>query len=108
MGAAYGSCGERCMAIPLLVAVGDEVGDAVIAGLKTEIAKMKVGPGTDNGNDMGPLVTKPHFEKVKAYVDSGVAEGATLVVDGRGLTRWPAMRKATSWAPACSTTSSPA
>eukprot|EP01037_Dinobryon_pediforme_P000185 gene185-186_t len=85
MGAAYGSCGERCMAIPLLVAVGDEVGDAVIAGLKTEIAKMKVGPGTDNSNDMGPLVTKPHFEKVKAYVDSGVAEGATLVVDGRGV-----------------------
>jgi malonate-semialdehyde dehydrogenase (acetylating)/methylmalonate-semialdehyde dehydrogenase len=78
-------CGERCMAIPLLVAVGDEVGDAVIAGLKAEIAKMKVGPGTDNGNDMGPLVTKQHFEKVKAYVDSGVAEGATLVVDGRGV-----------------------
>jgi malonate-semialdehyde dehydrogenase (acetylating)/methylmalonate-semialdehyde dehydrogenase len=44
-----------------------------------------VGPGTDNSNDMGPLVTKPHFEKVKAYVDSGVAEGATLVVDGRGV-----------------------
>src|SRR3989344_5093610 len=85
MGAAYGSCGERCMAIPLLVAVGDTVGDAVIAGLKTEIAKMKVGPGTDNSNDMGPLVTKPHFEKVKGYVDQGVAEGATLVVDGRGV-----------------------
>jgi len=85
MGAAYGSCGERCMAIPLLVCVGDEVGDAVIAGLKTEIAQMKVGPGSDNSNDMGPLVTKPHFEKVKAYVDSGVAEGATLVVDGRGV-----------------------
>ena len=68
-----------------MVAVGDEVGDAVIAGLKAEIAQMKVGPGTDNSNDMGPLVTKPHFEKVKAYVDSGVAEGATLVVDGRGV-----------------------
>lgn len=85
MGAAYGSCGERCMAIPLLVAVGDAVGDAVIAGLKAEITQMKVGPGTDNSNDMGPLVTKPHFEKVKAYVDSGVQEGATLVVDGRGV-----------------------
>ena len=71
MGAAYGSCGERCMAIPLLVAVGD--------------AKMKVGPGTAPGMDMGPLVTKAHFEKVKGYVDQGVAEGATLVVDGRGL-----------------------
>src|SRR5437868_2043839 len=64
MGAAYGSCGERCMAIPLVVAIGDETGDAVVAGLKAEIAKMKVGPGNDNGNDMGPLVTQPHFDKV--------------------------------------------
>ena len=85
MGAAFGSCGERCMAIPLVVAVGDAVADAIVAGLKTEIAKMKVGPGTDAGNDMGPLVTKAHFEKVKGYVDQGVAEGATLVVDGRGV-----------------------
>ncbi|CAM5778927.1 CoA-acylating methylmalonate-semialdehyde dehydrogenase [Ottowia pentelensis] len=85
MGAAYGSCGERCMAVPLIVAVGNETADRMIAGLKTEIAKMKVGPGSDNGNDMGPLVTRQHFEKVKAYVDSGVAEGARLLVDGRGL-----------------------
>ncbi|MBT0570142.1 CoA-acylating methylmalonate-semialdehyde dehydrogenase [Curvibacter sp. CHRR-16] len=85
MGAAYGSCGERCMAIPLVVAVGDATGDAVVAGLKAEIAKMKVGPGTDSSCDMGPLVTKPHFDKVKGYVDQGVAEGATLVVDGRSL-----------------------
>ncbi|MGJ7529699.1 CoA-acylating methylmalonate-semialdehyde dehydrogenase [Variovorax sp. GB1P17] len=85
MGAAYGSCGERCMAIPLVVAIGDDTGDAVVAGLKAEIAKMKVGPGNDNGNDMGPLVTKPHFEKVKAFVDAGVAAGAKLVVDGRGV-----------------------
>ncbi|SCX40015.1 CoA-acylating methylmalonate-semialdehyde dehydrogenase [Variovorax sp. EL159] len=85
MGAAYGSCGERCMAIPLVVAIGDDTGDAVVAGLSAEIAKMKVGPGNDNGNDMGPLVTKPHFEKVKAFVDAGVAAGAKLVVDGRGV-----------------------
>jgi len=85
MGAAYGSCGERCMAIPLVVAVGDATADAIVAGLKAEIAKMKVGPGTDARNDMGPLVTKPHFEKVKGYVDQGVKEGATLVVDGRGV-----------------------
>ena len=85
MGAAYGSCGERCMAVPLIVAVGDEVAEKMIAGLKTEIARMKVGPGTDNANDMGPLVTKPHFEKVRGYVDQGVKEGATLLVDGRGL-----------------------
>ena len=85
MGAAYGSCGERCMAVPLVVAVGDEVADQMIAGLSAEIAKMKVGPGTDNGNDMGPLVTKAHFDKVKGYVDQGVKEGAKLLVDGRGL-----------------------
>nr|MDP2192186.1 CoA-acylating methylmalonate-semialdehyde dehydrogenase [Rhodoferax sp.] len=85
MGAAYGSCGERCMAIPLVVAVGEAVADAVVAGLKIEIAKMKVGPGIDASNDMGPLVTKQHFEKVKGFVDQGVAEGATLVVDGRGV-----------------------
>ena len=85
MGAAYGSCGERCMAIPLVVAVGDATADAVVAGLKVEIAKMKVGPGTDAVNDMGPLVTQQHFEKVKGFVDQGVAEGATLVVDGRGI-----------------------
>ncbi len=86
MGAAYGSCGERCMAIPLVVAVGDDTADKVVEALKVEIAKMKVGPGTDASCDMGPLVTKPHFEKVKSYVDQGVKEGATLVVDGRGLT----------------------
>ena len=85
MGAAYGSCGERCMAIPLVVAVGDATADAVVAGLKVEIAKMKVGPGTAPGMDMGPLVTRPHFEKVLGYVDQGVKEGATLVVDGRGV-----------------------
>jgi malonate-semialdehyde dehydrogenase (acetylating)/methylmalonate-semialdehyde dehydrogenase len=85
MGAAYGSCGERCMAIPLVVAVGEDTADKVVAALKVEIAKMKVGPGTDATSDMGPLVTKPHFDKVKGYVDQGVKEGAQLVVDGRGL-----------------------
>ncbi len=85
MGAAYGSCGERCMAIPLVVAVGDATADAVVAGLKVEIAKMKVGPGTNPTCDMGPLVSKAHFEKVKGYVDQGVLEGATLVVDGRNV-----------------------
>jgi len=85
MGAAYGSCGERCMAIPVVVAVGDAVADEVVARLAAELAKMKVGPGTDNGNDMGPLVTREHFNKVKGYVDLGVEEGAQLVVDGRGI-----------------------
>lgn len=85
MGAAYGSCGERCMAIPVVVAVGDETGDAVVAKLKAQLEVMKIGPGSDTNNDMGPLVTKPHFDKVKGYVDLGVEEGAELVVDGRNL-----------------------
>ncbi len=85
MGAAYGSCGERCMAVPLVVAVGDDTADKMIEGLKAEIAKMRVGPGTDSSSDMGPLVTKAHHDKVRGYVDTGVAEGAKLVVDGRGI-----------------------
>ena len=85
MGAAYGSCGERCMAVPLIVAVGDDTADKMIEGLKAEIARMRIGPGTDPQSDMGPLVTRAHFEKVKGYVEIGVAEGAKLVVDGRGI-----------------------
>jgi len=83
MGAAYGSCGERCMAVPLIVAVGDDTADKMIEGLKAEIARMHIGPGTDPKSNMGPLVTRAHFDKVKAYVDTGVAEGAKLLVDGR-------------------------
>ena len=85
MGAAFGSCGERCMAIPVVVAVGNEVADTLIEKLKKELSVMKVGPGTDNKNDMGPLITREHFEKVKGYVNLGVQEGAELVVDGRSL-----------------------
>lgn len=83
MGAAYGSCGERCMALPILVTVGRETGDRVIAKIKTRLEKMKIGPGLDNNNDMGPLVTKEHYERVKNYIDLGIEEGADLVVDGR-------------------------
>ncbi|KQV46799.1 methylmalonate-semialdehyde dehydrogenase [Pelomonas sp. Root1217] len=86
MGAAFGSCGERCMAIPLVVAVGDATADAVREKLIAEMARMKVGSGREAGCDMGPLVTKAHLEKVRGYVDQGVEEGAELVVDGRGLT----------------------
>jgi malonate-semialdehyde dehydrogenase (acetylating) / methylmalonate-semialdehyde dehydrogenase len=85
MGAAYGSCGERCMAVPLVVAVGDAAAEAVVARLVAELARIKVGPGADPRNDMGPLVTGAHRDKVRHYVDLGVAEGATLVVDGRSL-----------------------
>ena len=85
MGAAFGSCGQRCMAIPLVVAVGDGTADALIAGLRQQMAAMRVGPGSDNRNDMGPLVTQQHYQKVKGYIDQGMAEGAELLVDGREL-----------------------
>jgi malonate-semialdehyde dehydrogenase (acetylating)/methylmalonate-semialdehyde dehydrogenase len=84
MGAAYGSAGERCMAISIAVAVGN-VGDQLIERLAPRVAKLKVGPGLDPDSEMGPLVTKEHLAKVKGYVDTGVKEGAKLVVDGRGL-----------------------
>ena len=85
MGAAYGSCGERCMAISVAVCVGDETADTVVGKLKTELEELKVGCGTDTSNNMGPLVTKVHYDKVRSYVDLGVDEGADLVVDGRDL-----------------------
>jgi malonate-semialdehyde dehydrogenase (acetylating)/methylmalonate-semialdehyde dehydrogenase len=85
MGAAYGSCGERCMAISVVVAVGEATGDTLVGRLKEQLAGLKVGDGRDNANDMGPLVTRPHCEKVRGYIDLGVEEGAELVVDGRGL-----------------------
>ncbi len=85
MGAAYGSCGERCMAISVVVAVGEQTADKLVAGIAAQMQQMKVGPGSDNSNDMGPLVTRQHRDRVAAYVDRGVAEGAELVVDGRGL-----------------------
>ena len=85
MGAAFGSCGERCMAISVAVCVGDEIADTVVRKLEEQIAGLRVGAGTDNSNHMGPLVTRAHYEKVRGYVDLGVAEGADLVADGRDL-----------------------
>ena len=84
MGSAYGSAGERCMAVSVAVAVGN-VGDALIERLAPRVRSIKVGPGTDKEAEMGPLVTREHRDKVKGYVDIGVKEGAKLVVDGRGL-----------------------
>ncbi|GMG86986.1 CoA-acylating methylmalonate-semialdehyde dehydrogenase [Biformimicrobium ophioploci] len=85
MGAAYGSCGERCMAISVAVAVGDEVADQLVDKLKERISALKVGDGLDNSNDMGPLVTRQHLDKVCGYIASGIEEGAELAVDGRDL-----------------------
>ncbi|MGE7098110.1 CoA-acylating methylmalonate-semialdehyde dehydrogenase [Pseudomonas fulva] len=85
MGAAYGSCGERCMAISVAVCVGDQVADALIAKLEPQIKALKIGAGTSCGLDMGPLVTAAARDKVVGYIEEGVAAGARLVVDGRGL-----------------------
>ena len=84
VGAAYGSAGERCMAISVAVAVG-AAGDALIEKLKPRVEALKVGPGTQAGVEMGPLITRTALERVRGYIDDGIKEGATLAVDGRAL-----------------------
>ncbi|MDT3382136.1 CoA-acylating methylmalonate-semialdehyde dehydrogenase [Labrys portucalensis] len=85
MGAAYGSAGERCMAISVAVPIGEATAEALLAKLEPRVRALKIGPGTDPEAEMGPLVTKQHLDKVRGYIDTGVAEGAKLVVDGRGF-----------------------
>jgi len=84
VGAAYGSAGERCMAISAVVAVG-AAGDPLVRLLEPKAKKIVVGPGDREGVEMGPLVTRAHRDRVASYVDAGVKEGAKLVLDGRGL-----------------------
>lgn len=81
--AGFGSAGERCMAISVVVAVG-QVGDELVDRIRQRIAKLHVGDGRRPGCEMGPLVTAAHRDKVTSYLDTGVSEGATLAVDGRG------------------------
>jgi malonate-semialdehyde dehydrogenase (acetylating)/methylmalonate-semialdehyde dehydrogenase len=83
VGAAYGSAGERCMAISVAVTVGNGTAEALTEKLKQRIDKLVVAPGTDASSDMGPLVTDIHLDKVRGYLDTGKTEGAELVVDGR-------------------------
>lgn len=85
IGAAYGSAGERCMAISVAVPVGKATGDALIAALRPRVEALKVGLSTDAEADYGPMVTAEQLEKVKSYIDIGVKEGAKLLVDGRGF-----------------------
>ena len=85
IGAAYGSAGERCMAISVAVAVGDATADALVDRLVARIANLRVGASHDPDAEMGPLVTAEHRAKVVGYVATGVAEGASLVADGRGI-----------------------
>jgi malonate-semialdehyde dehydrogenase (acetylating)/methylmalonate-semialdehyde dehydrogenase len=80
--AGFGSAGERCMAVSVLVAVGS-IGDELVAKIGERVARLRVGPGGDERSEMGPLVTAAHRDRVATYLDSGVREGATLAVDGR-------------------------
>ena len=80
--AAYGSAGERCMAISVVLA-SEAIADDLVAKIQARIPSIKVGPASEDGNEMGPLITGEHRDKVKGYVDGAQGEGATLVVDGR-------------------------
>jgi malonate-semialdehyde dehydrogenase (acetylating) / methylmalonate-semialdehyde dehydrogenase len=82
MGAAYGSAGERCMAISVAVAVG-EIADELVAQLTAKTQVLKIGNGVDNHNDLGPVITQAHKDKIAAYIAQGMAQGASLLVDGR-------------------------
>ncbi|MCC7059077.1 MAG: CoA-acylating methylmalonate-semialdehyde dehydrogenase [Burkholderiaceae bacterium] len=84
VGAAYGSAGERCMAVSVAVAVGD-IADRLVARLAERVPGIRVGAGMDRESEMGPLVTRAHLDKVRGYVALGVEDGAQLVVDGREL-----------------------
>ncbi|MEM6712468.1 MAG: CoA-acylating methylmalonate-semialdehyde dehydrogenase [Pseudomonadota bacterium] len=85
MGSAFGSAGERCMAISVAVPVTDAVADALVDKLQPKIEALKIGPASDASAEMGPLVTAEHLTKVKGYVDQGEKEGAKIVVDGRAF-----------------------
>ena len=85
IGAAYGSAGERCMAVSVAVAVGD-IADDLIKKIKFKAENLLVAPWTDNNSQMGPLISKEHKEKVENYIETGINEGANLILDGRNLT----------------------
>ncbi|WP_037502131.1 CoA-acylating methylmalonate-semialdehyde dehydrogenase [Sphingomonas jaspsi] len=85
-GAAFGSAGERCMALPVVVPVGEDTADALREKLLPAIAALKVGISTDADAHYGPVVTQAHKDRVESYIQMGVDEGAELVVDGRGFT----------------------
>ena len=85
MGAAYGSAGERCMAVSVAVPVTDAVANALVEKLTPKIQALKIGPATDPASEMGPLVTAQHLQKVTGYIDAGEREGADVIVDGRSF-----------------------
>ncbi len=84
MGAAYGSAGERCMAVSVAVAVGD-IADKLVENISNKAESLIVAPWTDSSSQMGPVISKDHKDKIENYINSGVEEGAKLVLDGRNL-----------------------
>lgn len=86
LGAAFGSSGERCMALSVVVAVGDEVADKIVDKMQTAMKDLKVGAFDDASNDFGPLITLQHKEKVEGYITSAAEQGANVAVDGRSPT----------------------
>ncbi len=85
LGAAFGSCGERCMALSVAVAVGDEAGDALVEKMSLAMQKLNVGNYSNSENDFGPLITQQHQQKVIGFIDSAEQQGAKIVVDGRNI-----------------------
>ncbi|UTW05587.1 CoA-acylating methylmalonate-semialdehyde dehydrogenase (plasmid) [Amphritea atlantica] len=83
LGAAFGSSGERCMALSVAVAVGDAAADALVAKMSEAMQTLKVGAYSDSSNDFGPVITRQHQQKVVGYIDSAEADGARVVIDGR-------------------------
>jgi malonate-semialdehyde dehydrogenase (acetylating)/methylmalonate-semialdehyde dehydrogenase len=83
VGAAYGSAGERCMAISVVVTVGDSIADELVQRIRHKLTTLKVGDGMTPGVEMGPLVTGEHLKRVRSYIEVGESEGAQVVVDGR-------------------------
>ena len=83
LGAAFGSSGERCMALSVAVAVGDEAADALVSKMSAAMEPLKVGAYSDSNNDFGPVITRQHQEKVVGYINSAEEDGAKIVVDGR-------------------------
>jgi malonate-semialdehyde dehydrogenase (acetylating)/methylmalonate-semialdehyde dehydrogenase len=82
--AGFGSAGQRCMAVSVVVAVGD-VGDSLVERIRSRAVGLRVGPGSVAGSDMGPLITREHRDRVASYLDSAMADGADVVLDGRGV-----------------------
>ena len=86
MGAAYGSCGQRCMAISVVVCVGEETADRLVPELQKRIQSLKIGSGTDTTNDMGPLINSEALARINSYIEQGLEQKAELIVDGRETT----------------------